>query len=294
MRGASRLLVGGWLLLLACLPGAAAAREAVVRLDPAAVPPGGVAVLRLARPGIFLGAAAGGRPLPLPEPGALSVLVGVDLDAPAGPLPLVVELQESGRLLRLERTLRVLPSPYPVQRLTLPSRFTELDAATLERVAAEKAVLDRLWETVRPRLWRHPFRPPLDGHESGSGFGQRRVINGEPRAPHSGADVAVPAGTPVLAANAAEVALVADQFFSGTSVVLDHGDGLFTMYFHLQESLVQPGHPVARGQLIGRVGSTGRASGPHLHWGVRLNGARVDPAALLRATHGPWTTDHGR
>ncbi|MFB3819304.1 MAG: M23 family metallopeptidase [Candidatus Methylomirabilales bacterium] len=281
---ASGVLAAGWLLLLACLPGAAAAREEIVRLEPAAVPPGGVAVLTLARPGIWLGVAAGGRRLPLPEPGTGPVLVGVDLDTPAGPLPLVVDLQESGRLLRLERTLRVLASPYPVQRLTLPSRFTQLDPATLERAAAEKAALDRLWETARPRLWREPFRPPLDGLGSGSGFGHRRIINGEPRAAHSGSDVAAPAGTPVLAANAAEVALVADQFFAGTAVVLDHGDGLFTMYFHLQESLVQTGQRVARGQPIGRVGATGRASGPHLHWGVRLHGARVDPAELLRAT----------
>jgi murein DD-endopeptidase MepM/ murein hydrolase activator NlpD len=275
-------MAAGW-LLLAGLAGAAARGE-VVRLEPAAVPPGGVAALRLARPGIFLGVAAGGRRLPLPEAGIASVLVGVDLDAPAGPLPLVVDVQESGRLLRLRRALRVLPPPYPVQRLTLSTRFTELDPATLERVAIEKAALDRLWETQRPRLWRDPFRAPLDGQGSGSGFGQRRIINGEPRAPHSGVDVAAPAGTPVLAANAAEVALVADQFFAGTAVVLDHGDGLFTMYFHLQESLVRPGERVARGQAIGRVGSTGRASGPHLHWGVRLHGARVDPAALLRAT----------
>jgi murein DD-endopeptidase MepM/ murein hydrolase activator NlpD len=92
----------------------------------------------------------------------------------------------------------------------------------------------------------------------------------------------MPAGAPVLAANAGIVALVADQFFSGTSVILDHGLGLYTMYFHLQESLVQPGQRVDAGQMIARVGSTGRATGPHLHWGARLYGARIDPEGLLR------------
>ncbi|HTU01222.1 MAG TPA: M23 family metallopeptidase, partial [Candidatus Sulfotelmatobacter sp.] len=114
------------------------------------------------------------------------------------------------------------------------------------------------------------------------GFGARRIINGESRAPHTGVDFPAAAGTPVLAANAGRVALVADMFFSGRTVVLDHGDGLFTMYFHLQDTVVQPGREVKRGEALGHVGSTGRASGPHLHWGARLTGARIDPNALLK------------
>ncbi|MBI2457957.1 MAG: M23 family metallopeptidase, partial [candidate division NC10 bacterium] len=106
--------------------------------------------------------------------------------------------------------------------------------------------------------------------------------NGEPRSPHTGADFAAPPGAPVLAANAGIVALAADHFFAGRSVILDHGLGLYTMYFHLQESLVQPGQRVERGQAIARVGSTGRATGPHLHWGARLYGARIDPQELLK------------
>jgi murein DD-endopeptidase MepM/ murein hydrolase activator NlpD len=94
-------------------------------------------------------------------------------------------------------------------------------------------------------------------------------------------DFSAPAGAPVLASNAGVTVLVADHFFAGTSVVLDHGLGLYTMYFHLQESLVQPGQRVDAGQVIARVGSTGRATGPHLHWGGRLFGARIDPRALL-------------
>jgi murein DD-endopeptidase MepM/ murein hydrolase activator NlpD len=174
---------------------------------------------------------------------------------------------------------------YPVQRLTLPRKFDELDAATLARIQQEQAVLSRLWETVTPdRRWQGPFRVPLESAAPPNGFGVRRIINGEPRAPHTGADFSAPAGTPVMASNAGTVALVAEQFFSGRTVILDHGLGLYTMYFHLQECLVREGQRVAPGEVIGRVGSTGRATGPHLHWGVRLNGARIDPEALVNLT----------
>jgi murein DD-endopeptidase MepM/ murein hydrolase activator NlpD len=175
------------------------------------------------------------------------------------------------------------PSRYPVQRLSVPRAFVELDAATLERVNREKAALDRLWEAARPeRLWNGSFRVPLDDAGPGWGFGVRRIINGEPRSPHTGTDFTASPGTPVLAANAGVVSLVEDHFFAGTSVVLDHGLGLYTMYFHLQESLVREGQRVDRGEAIARVGSTGRATGPHLHWGARLHGARIDPVALLQ------------
>ncbi len=276
------LACGACCLAFLALPGPGPAAADLLRLTPPAVRPGGVAVLRLTRPGVLLGLAVGGRPVPALD--LAEALIGVDLDEPPGPLPLTVDVEESGRLLRLERRLEVREPDYPVQRLTLPRRFTELDAATLGRVAAERAVLDGLWGRQSPRAWRGPFRPPLAPGRAGSGFGARRIINGEPRAAHAGLDAAAPAGTPVLAANAGEVALVADHFFSGTSVVLDHGGALFTMYFHLQAAEVQPGQRVQRGQLIGRVGRSGRASGPHLHWGVRLHGARVDPAELLRLT----------
>jgi murein DD-endopeptidase MepM/ murein hydrolase activator NlpD len=212
------------------------------------------------------------------------VLIGVDLEQPPGPLDIVLEgATHAGRQARARAALVVLDAAYPVQRLSVPRSFTELDAPTLERIAREKAVLDRLWEAATPtRFWRHPFRAPLAEQARGTGFGLKRIINGDPRAPHTGVDFAAPAGTPVLASNAGVVALAEEHFFGGRSLVLDHGEGLYTMYFHLQESLVQPGQQVAQGEPIGRVGSTGRATGPHLHWGVRLYGARINPDDLLR------------
>ena len=112
-------------------------------------------------------------------------------------------------------------------------------------------------------------------------FGARRVFNGKTRSRHAGLDVAAPAGAPVVAAAGGRVALAGNFYFSGGSVVLDHGEGLFTMYFHLSRLDVKEGETVAAGQLLGAVGATGRATGPHLHWAARLGSARIDPAALL-------------
>jgi murein DD-endopeptidase MepM/ murein hydrolase activator NlpD len=278
------------LLALACHPALATAADAVLalRVVPEQVRQGGVAVLRIesATPLQTVRVRAGTEEIPVPEPpgtGSLAVLVGIDLERVPGTLPIRVEARGgAGRPLSATAALRIAEAHFPVQRLTLPRSFVELDAATLARIQQEQAILSRLWETVTPeRRWQGPFRMPLESASPPNGFGVRRIINGEPRAPHTGVDFPAPAGTPVLAANAGTVALVAEQFFSGRTVILDHGLGLYTMYFHLQESLVREGQPVAPGEPIGRVGSTGRATGPHLHWGARLNGARIDPDALV-------------
>jgi len=119
------------------------------------------------------------------------------------------------------------------------------------------------------------------GTAPGTGFGARRVINGQPRAPHGGIDYSAPKGTPVVAANTGRVALVAEFFFPGRLVVLDHGLGLYTLYFHLDTVLASEGERIERGQALGTVGASGRATGPHLHFGAQVGAARVDPAALL-------------
>jgi len=115
----------------------------------------------------------------------------------------------------------------------------------------------------------------------GSGFGARRIINGQLRSPHSGSDYSAPLGTPVVAVNAGKVSLVAEFFFPGRLVILDHGLGLYTAYFHLDTIAVAEGERVERGQTLGTVGATGRATGPHLHFGAQVAGARVDPTTLL-------------
>jgi murein DD-endopeptidase MepM/ murein hydrolase activator NlpD len=163
--------------------------------------------------------------------------------------------------------------------------MVDLDPATLARVESEAAALKAVLAAgAAERLWRGRFRHPVEGGRPTGGFGLRRVLNGQPRSPHSGFDWGAPTGTPVVAANAGRATLVAEHFFAGRHVVVDHGLGLFTLYYHLTETRVAPGEPVAVGQVIGTVGATGRVTGPHLHFAVLLNGARVDPEALLALT----------
>ena len=261
----------------------------VLQLAPDQLKQGGIAALRIrgAAPGDPVRVRAGNREMvsgPTTADAPRVLWIGVDLEEAPGPREIVAEgITVAGRPVTARARLLVLGGGYPVQRLTVSRSFTELDAAPLERVAREKATLDRLWETATAtRLWRSPFRLPLDGSPRAAGFGLKRIINDEPRAPHTGADFSAPAGAPVLAANAGTVVLAEEHFFAGNSLILDHGEGLYTMYFHLQESVVRPGQHVGAGEMLGRVGSTGRATGPHLHWGARLFGARINPEELLR------------
>ena len=122
---------------------------------------------------------------------------------------------------------------------------------------------------------------PIPGVEGGRNFGHRRVFNGQPRAPHSGADLTAATGVEINAVNAGRVVLAKDLFFSGNAVFIDHGLGVYSTYLHLSEMLVEPGTMVEQGQVIGLAGATGRVTGPHLHWGVRILSARVDPFSLL-------------
>ncbi len=177
--------------------------------------------------------------------------------------------------------VRVVAAKFGTERLELPEDKVELDSETLVRVEREQeAMLAALAPVGASRLWAGAFVQPVDGRVRGS-FGQTRVINGKPRSPHSGEDISAPKGTPVLAANAGQVVVSSEMFFSGKSVVIDHGQGIYTMYFHLDEVDVQAGYRVEKGARIGAVGSTGRATGPHLHWGARVSGARVNPFSIL-------------
>jgi murein DD-endopeptidase MepM/ murein hydrolase activator NlpD len=177
--------------------------------------------------------------------------------------------------------VRVGPFDYPVQKLTLPKAQVDLSPEDLARVARENREIAALWSRRGRRRFTLPLAAPLDPLPPGGRFGSRRVINGQPRSPHGGTDYSAAAGTEVHAAADGTVALVGDHFFGGRSVFLDHGDGLVTMYMHLSRVDVRAGAEVRRGETIGAVGSTGRATGPHLHFGLRWRGARLDPAQLL-------------
>jgi murein DD-endopeptidase MepM/ murein hydrolase activator NlpD len=282
-----RIIAG--ILLLLTIPASSEGADlfALQGRVPRTVPQGGVFALRL-RPASWIDDLRGsldGRSLIFSDVGGgvVQALVGIDLDASGRRLLRLEAKDRQGRGHVKEWSVRVRPRRFPVQRLTLPKDMVELDQQAAMRVAEESSRLNDLWTKVTPRrIWRGSFLPPLPSGAKPEGYGRRRIINNQPRSPHSGADYKAPQGSVVRASNAARVAVAEEQFFGGKSVVLDHGLGLYTVYFHLQEFLVKPGDVVEKGQQIGRVGATGRASGPHLHFGIRLNGARVDPAALLR------------
>lgn len=271
-------------LLVASSP--VAARELGVTWAPATPRPGDavwVAVTGVPD-GATLAGSLAGRPLAFfRHAGGHAALGGLDVAVAPGMQDWRIETLVPGEPPRaLTGRLRVSARTFAVQRLTLPPALVDLDPAAERRAAEEVARLRAVYATVTPeRLWRGPFTRPVAGEGGGTGFGARRIINGRPRAPHAGADYAAPAGTPVVAANTGRVSLVADFFFPGRLVVVDHGLGLHTLYFHLETVDVGDGQRVERGQPLGTVGSTGRSTGPHLHFGVQLGGLRLDPVSLL-------------
>jgi len=205
----------------------------------------------------------------------------IDLLTEPGPVRLV----RRRRGILEETAIRVGDYPYPVQRITLKDDSqVDLSAEDLARVRRENQRIAKLWSLDTSRAFTLPLQAPLDPLPDSGRFGQRRFFNDQPRSPHSGADYAAATGTAVRAVAAGRVALTGDFFFSGRSVFLDHGGGLVSMYFHLSEIAVAEGDDVTPGDRLGAVGQSGRATGPHLHFGIRWYGARVDPGLLLQST----------
>jgi len=172
------------------------------------------------------------------------------------------------------------------ESLKLPKAMVDLDPPTLARVEKEQKRQKDIFDTSIPRrLWEGRFIAPVEGKVAGT-FGLRRLMNGQARSPHTGEDIKAPEGTPVVASNTGKVILVGNFYFNGNAVIIDHGLGLFSMYFHLLNTAVKEGETVRKGDPIGAVGHSGRATGPHLHWGMRLNGARVNPFSLVEQNLG--------
>ena len=219
------------------------------------------------------------------ETGTYEGLIGIDMSTSPETYEIkAIATDGDNRVYSSALSLRVEKVNFGTQRLSLPPSVVDLDAKTLERVNRETRKLEALFQTSRnERLWKSVFIRPVAG-EISTGFGLIRIINGRRRSQHTGVDLRAEEGTSVLASNHGAVVLVDELFFSGKSVILDHGWGLYSMYFHLSEVLVKEGDLVRPGAILGRVGSTGRSTGPHLHWGIRINGARVDPFSLLRTT----------
>jgi len=203
----------------------------------------------------------------------------IDLDA-AGTLELV--RRSTGGV--ASRRVRVDAYPYPTQRLEVEEKYVAPPKAELERIAAERSRVVALFAAETPARFSLPLGSPLAALPTSARFGARRIFNGESRSPHSGADYAATPGTVVRAVADGRVVLAEEQYFAGRAVYVDHGGGLLSMSFHLSEIGVATGDEVKRGQPIGRVGATGRVTGPHLHFGLRWHGARVDPDLLIGRT----------
>jgi hypothetical protein len=208
-------------------------------------------------------------------------LIGVDVDVKPARYTVDVDAQERSSAHHRSIALPVRRRTFATRTLTVDPAFVNPPPEVEPRITEEARVLTALWATsTASRLWSGRFVPPVPGRST-SRFGALSIFNGEPRSRHSGEDFASPEGTPIVAPGAGRVALARDLYFSGNTVVIDHGLGLFSLFAHLSAFDVKQDDEVTAGQRIGLVGATGRVTGPHLHWAVRLGGARIDPSSLL-------------
>jgi murein DD-endopeptidase MepM/ murein hydrolase activator NlpD len=276
-----RALPGFAVLALMALPAAGA-----TPLPQASLVPGGVAVLAIPNDGDDSTAAPGvsydgNRVMVLKPADHWIAIVGIPLSAQPGLATITIRHGSAGSA----RTLAfdIAPKQYEEQRLTVPAAKVDLSKDDLERYTREAARLHAalaIFAEHTPATLQ--LLAPVDGVRTSS-FGRRRVFNNEARAPHSGMDIAAATGTPVRAAADGKVIDTGNYFFNGNTVLIDHGEGLITMYCHLSAIDVQIGQSVRTGSIIGKVGATGRVTGPHLHFGVALNRDFVDPALFLPA-----------
>lgn len=183
-----------------------------------------------------------------------------------------------------QTTFAISPKAYPTQNITLKTnKHVSLSQKNLDRYHREKKEITGMLDTFRDTIAHAEFTPPLKGRISGV-FGSRRVYNGQPRKPHTGLDIAASQGSAIIAPAPGKIIGIGDYFFNGKTVFVEHGQGIITMYCHMDSITVAEGQMIAQGETIGKVGKTGRATGPHLHWGVQINGAWIDPLLLVQRT----------
>ncbi len=212
--------------------------------------------------------------------GEVDLLLGVDLSHPVGGDDVLLYRHNSALPLTYV-ALSVKSHVYPDQHLTLPRGLVELTPPELKRALREQKALDVIFADDRTRrMWEGGFIMPVEGAVS-SPFGGKRFLNGEPRSPHTGIDIEGKPGEPVVASNDGVVRFEGSLFFGGNSIIIDHGQGVYSMYFHLQRYAVKKLEYVQKGQIIGYIGDTGRVTGPSIHFGIRIVDSRIDPELLF-------------
>ncbi|MCU1337887.1 MAG: zinc metalloendopeptidase [Bryobacterales bacterium] len=217
------------------------------------------------------------------SPNVWHALLGVDLELKPENYPLTLTAKtESAEPIPCTATIDVKEGKFATESLKVAPNFVEPNPEQLARSEAERQRLRAIFATITPdRLWDGSFHYPLTGITTGGNFGKRRILNGKAGSPHGGVDFPAPAGTPVYAAQRGRVVLAEPLYFSGNTVILDHGLGLYTFYAHFESISVQAGDLVDTGALLGKVGATGRVTGPHLHWAATVNRARTNPIQLI-------------
>ena len=210
-------------------------------------------------------------------------LAGISLETKRGAYPIQLHAETSaGEAISFEKKIRVERQRYPRVLLKVPARYTAPSAEEQRQIEQDKETKAEAFKTLSPgREWKGSFAPPVNA-EISDVFGVERVFNGSVESTHQGLDFRVPSGTSVAAVNSGHVILARSLFFEGNCVVIDHGQGLLTLYLHLSKFLIKEGDDVNKGQAIGLSGGTGRATGPHLHLAVRWQGVYLDPAVLLK------------
>jgi len=286
--------VWGLILILAWLLFVPSAEAENVQLiwDPAKVTPGSVVPIRVASPEKLLSceAVVGTDRFPLfrKREGHFIALVGVELGIKESVIPVDLEIypleEEKPYRLRMDLKVRKSEEEAKVQNLSLPTGMVDFSSEQLQQISRDGQDLrESQAARTQERFWEKGFLVPVEGRIT-TGFGVRRVLNGQERSPHMGVDIAANRGTPIRASNSGKVFLAKDLYLSGKTVVVDHGWGISTLYGHLERISVSEGEEVERGQILGTVGTTGRSTGPHLHFGAYVRGVKVDPLKLVEAT----------
>lgn len=220
---------------------------------------------------------------PAPGKGAFLAFVGIDVQAKPGPARLAVKLVKAGGLVEnVDKDLLIVEKKFPSTKLTLKPEYVTPPASVQARIKRESELVALAMSVVTPEwLGDGPFALPHAAASWGN-FGQRRLNNNVLQSLHTGLDLRVPFGEPIKASNAGRVAMASDLYMGGKTVIVDHGLGVFSTYGHMSELRVKRGETVKKGQTLGLCGSTGRSTGPHLHWSFKIFDARVDPEAMLR------------